>query len=77
MTFTLYRGNTPLEPSKKPLGTEMFDRHGPLAFRRCGPVTLVLSGFNARCLLSKICHGKPVIRGTRMPVALVVGSLER
>lgn len=22
-----------------------------------------------------ICHGKPVIRGTRMPVALVVGSL--
>jgi uncharacterized protein (DUF433 family) len=23
----------------------------------------------------KVCHGKPVIRGTRMPVALVVGSL--
>ena len=23
----------------------------------------------------KICHGQPVIRGTRMPVALVVGSL--
>jgi uncharacterized protein (DUF433 family) len=23
----------------------------------------------------KICHGKPVIRGTRTPVALVVGSL--
>ncbi len=23
----------------------------------------------------KICHGKPVISGTRMPVALVVGSL--
>jgi len=23
----------------------------------------------------RICHGKPVIRGTRMPVALVVGSL--
>jgi uncharacterized protein (DUF433 family) len=22
-----------------------------------------------------ICHGKPVIRGTRMPVALVIGSL--
>jgi uncharacterized protein (DUF433 family) len=22
-----------------------------------------------------ICHGKPVIRGTRMPVAYVVGSL--
>jgi uncharacterized protein (DUF433 family) len=22
-----------------------------------------------------ICHGKPVVRGTRMPVALVVGSL--
>ncbi len=22
-----------------------------------------------------ICHGKPVIRGTRMPVAIVVGSL--
>ena len=24
---------------------------------------------------TNICHGKPVIRGTRMPVALVVGSL--
>jgi uncharacterized protein (DUF433 family) len=24
---------------------------------------------------SKICHGKPVIRGTRTPVAIVVGSL--
>ncbi len=23
----------------------------------------------------KICHGKPVIRGTRLPVAVVVGSL--
>jgi uncharacterized protein (DUF433 family) len=23
----------------------------------------------------KICHGKPVIRGTRMPVAPIVGSL--
>ena len=22
-----------------------------------------------------ICHGKPVIRGTRMPVSLIVGSL--
>ena len=24
-----------------------------------------------------ICHGKPIIRGTRMPVALVVGSIWR
>lgn len=24
---------------------------------------------------SRICHGKPVIRGTRTPVAIVVGSL--
>lgn len=24
---------------------------------------------------SRICHGKPVIRGTRVPVSLVVGSL--
>jgi uncharacterized protein (DUF433 family) len=23
----------------------------------------------------KICHGKPVIRGTRTPVALIVGGL--
>lgn len=23
----------------------------------------------------KICHGKPVIRGTRLPVAIVIGSL--
>jgi uncharacterized protein (DUF433 family) len=24
---------------------------------------------------AKVCHGKPVIRGTRVPVAIVVGSL--
>ena len=23
----------------------------------------------------KICHGKPVIRGTRMPVTIIVGSV--
>jgi uncharacterized protein (DUF433 family) len=23
----------------------------------------------------KICHGKPVIRGTRVPVSLIIGSL--
>jgi uncharacterized protein (DUF433 family) len=31
---------------------------------------------NERIVLDpKICHGKPVIRGTRTPVAIVVGSL--
>ena len=31
---------------------------------------------NDRILIdSKVCHGKPVIRGTRTPVAVVVGSL--
>jgi uncharacterized protein (DUF433 family) len=23
----------------------------------------------------RVCHGKPVIRGTRVPVAIIVGSL--
>ncbi len=23
----------------------------------------------------KICHGKPVVRGTRVPVSIIVGSL--
>ena len=23
----------------------------------------------------KVCHGKPVVRGTRTPVAIVIGSL--
>lgn len=23
----------------------------------------------------KVCHGKPVIRGTRVPISLIVGSL--
>jgi uncharacterized protein (DUF433 family) len=27
------------------------------------------------CIDPRICHGKPVIRGTRVPVAIVVGSL--
>jgi hypothetical protein len=31
----------PLEPNKKPLGTEMFDRRRLLALRRRRPVTLV------------------------------------
>jgi hypothetical protein len=31
----------PLEPDKKPPGTEMFDRRHPLALRRRRPVTLV------------------------------------
>jgi uncharacterized protein (DUF433 family) len=31
---------------------------------------------NERIIIDpKICHGKPVIRGTRVPVAIVVGSL--
>ncbi|MGQ0594491.1 MAG: DUF433 domain-containing protein [Gammaproteobacteria bacterium] len=31
---------------------------------------------NDRILLDPgICHGKPVIRGTRTPVAIIVGSL--
>jgi uncharacterized protein (DUF433 family) len=31
---------------------------------------------NARIVIDPaICHGKPVIRGTRMPVSLVLGSL--
>ena len=24
---------------------------------------------------SRICHGKPVVRGTRTPVAIIIGSL--
>lgn len=30
---------------------------------------------NRIVLDSAICHGKPVIRGTRLPVTVVVGSL--
>jgi uncharacterized protein (DUF433 family) len=31
---------------------------------------------NERIVLNEeICHGKPVIRGTRMPVVIVLGSL--
>lgn len=35
-----------------------------------------LRSMNDRIVIDpRICHGKPVIRGTRMPVSLVVGSL--
>jgi uncharacterized protein (DUF433 family) len=35
-----------------------------------------MQAMNERIVIDpKICHGKPVIKGTRMPVALVVGSL--
>jgi uncharacterized protein (DUF433 family) len=31
---------------------------------------------NERILIDpRVCHGKPVIRGTRVPVSLVLGSL--
>ena len=31
---------------------------------------------NGRVIVDpKICHGKPVIRGTRVPVSVIVGSL--
>ncbi len=36
----------------------------------------ILTSMNDRIVIDpKICHGKPVIRGTRTPVAVVVGSL--
>jgi uncharacterized protein (DUF433 family) len=36
----------------------------------------ILHQVNERTVIDpKICHGKPVIRGTRMPVALVARSL--
>ncbi|MEX2524041.1 MAG: DUF433 domain-containing protein, partial [Gammaproteobacteria bacterium] len=41
------------------------------------PFILGQSGFMSEHILidSSICHGKPVIRGTRVPVSVVVGSL--
>ena len=34
------------------------------------------SSMNDRIVIDpKVCHGKPVVRGTRMPVSLIVGSL--
>ena len=35
-----------------------------------------LGPINERIVMDpKVCHGKPVIRGTRLPVSIVVGSL--
>jgi len=34
-----------------------------------------MNGHNRIVIDPAVCHGKPVIRGTRMPVTLVVGSL--
>ena len=46
-------------------------------FRACPSVAYDL-GMNAndRIVLDpQVCHGKPIIRGTRLPVTVVVGSL--
>jgi len=49
-------------------------RHSGLRHLRASRILLV--GMNDRIVIDpKICHGKPVIRGTRTPVAVVVGSL--
>jgi uncharacterized protein (DUF433 family) len=35
-----------------------------------------MNRMNERIVIDpKVCHGKPIIRGTRTPVAIVVGSL--
>jgi uncharacterized protein (DUF433 family) len=34
-----------------------------------------MNGENSIVIDPAICHGKPVIRGTRIPVSLIVGSL--
>ena len=34
-----------------------------------------MNGSNRIVIDPAICHGKPVLRGTRVPVTLVVGSL--
>jgi uncharacterized protein (DUF433 family) len=34
-----------------------------------------MNGHNRIVIAPAICYGKPVIRGTRMPVTLVIGSL--
>ena len=37
---------------------------------------ILAAGMSNRIVIDpRICHGKPVIRGTRTPVAIVVGSL--
>jgi uncharacterized protein (DUF433 family) len=52
--------------------------------RGCGGGVVTTTTYNDRMSTSlehrividpAICHGKPVIRGTRMPVSLVLGSL--
>src|SRR5438045_6578760 len=41
-----------------------------------GGVRIVWAEMNDRIVIDpKVCHGKPVIRGTRTPVAIIVGSL--
>jgi uncharacterized protein (DUF433 family) len=34
-----------------------------------------MSAYERILIDPSICHGKPVVRGTRVPVALIVGSL--
>ena len=36
---------------------------------------MAMNGHDRILIDPAICHGKPLIRGTRMPVSLVVGSL--
>ena len=46
------------------------------ALRRLEPARTLPVVMEERIVIDpKICHGKPVIRGTRTPVALVVGGL--
>ena len=38
-------------------------------------ISLIMSVPNRIVIHSSVAHGKPVIRGTRVPVAVIIGSL--
>ena len=47
-----------------------------MLLRRAPPSRTLISVMEDRIVVDpNVCHGKPVIRGTRTPVAIVVGSL--
>jgi uncharacterized protein (DUF433 family) len=47
-----------------------------LVLRRAHPSRTLVCMMEDRIVVDPtVCHGKPVIRGTRTPVAIVVGSL--
>jgi uncharacterized protein (DUF433 family) len=65
-----FHGAPPQKPMRSTLREAKLDKFSQITIIR-----LTMTAPNRIVIDPAICHGKPVIRGTRLPVTVIVGSL--